>query len=421
MTPWWVAATRGYRRRQLVQGQRLVEIDAQPLDLLRDAAATGNGLLIVPNHAVHYDGPSLYVAADRIRLPLYFMTAWQVFAMSSRWERWGMQRLGCFSVDRESADRNAFKQAVQVLRHEPYPLVVFPEGDIYHTTDVVTSFRDGAAAIALAAAKRSERPILVVPCGIKFWYLDDPTESLLRSLQRIEDRLYLRPATDLTLAKRIRRLAEAALALKELDYFGKTSEGRLRDRIQNLLEGVLAQLEQRHGVAPRGAPPERVKVLRQSVIRQLEQAASDDPTSAGDPAAREPDQHDPGRLATDMEDLFFAMQLFSYRGDYLADQPSIERLAETVDKFEEDILGLDYPTVHGRRHVAIRFGEPRKLVAEDARRGGAEALTQWMQQEVQRLVDGLNDRSSAPRGAGSMAHDGAPGRDVSRAPRRQSL
>ena len=50
-----------------------------------------------------------------------------------------------------------------------------------------------------------------------------------------------------------------------------------------------------------------------------------------------------------MEDLFFATQLFSYPGDYLADDPSIERIAETIDKFEEDILGLALPTVRRQR------------------------------------------------------------------------
>ena len=66
--------------------------------------------MITPNHSAHYDSAALYIAADRIDTPLYFMTAWQVFAMSRGYQRWAMQRLGCFTIDRESNDRQAFKQ-----------------------------------------------------------------------------------------------------------------------------------------------------------------------------------------------------------------------------------------------------------------------------------------------------------------------
>ena len=46
---------------------------------LRSALRDGHGVLITPNHATHYDSNSLYLAADKIGTPLYYMTAWQVF------------------------------------------------------------------------------------------------------------------------------------------------------------------------------------------------------------------------------------------------------------------------------------------------------------------------------------------------------
>lgn len=384
LTPWWVRMSRGYRRRQLEQQQLLDSIEVTNGEIVRQAINAGKGVLITPNHSVHYDAPCLYVAMDRFDLPLYFLTAWQVFGMATRFERIAMQRLGCFSIDRESTDRQAFKQSVQILQEKPHPLVIFPEGDIYHTTDVVTEFRDGAAAIALTAAKRAARPIVVVPCGIKFWYLDDPSANLLSTMRRIEERLFLRTDQNMPLADRIHRLAEAALALKELDYLGQTREGRLRDRIRHLLDAVLLQLETRHGIQHRGeSPPARVKTLRQAVIAKLNEPAT--PASPGDVLAE--------RLGMDMEDLFFVVQLYSYRGDYLADQPTIERLAETVDKFEEDILGRDYPEVRGHRRVSIRFGNPLEVGVGAARQSAAE-LTKTMHASVQRLIDEINDRSS---------------------------
>ena len=106
-------------------GVRSVETDG--VEHLTNAANAG-GVLVAPNHSTHYDSNALYVAADRLNQPLYFMTAWQVFAMSSRWQRFLLQRVGCFSVDRESNDRRAMNEAVRVLRHEPQSAGDFSRG-----------------------------------------------------------------------------------------------------------------------------------------------------------------------------------------------------------------------------------------------------------------------------------------------------
>jgi 1-acyl-sn-glycerol-3-phosphate acyltransferase len=410
ISPWWVRMSAPVRRRQLLSKQRITGVEADNLEVLRRELGQGRGVLIVANHSAHYDSAALYLAADQIHLPLYFMTAWQVFAMSSRFECWAMQRLGCFSVDRESTDRQAFKQAVQILQDAPYPLVIFPEGDIYHTSDCVTPFREGAAAVALAAAKRGARRQVVVPCGIKFWYAEDPTHDLLGIAATLEQRLYLRTQPQQTLPTRIHRLAEAALALKELDYLGHTREGRLRERVVFLTNAVLEQLEQRHAVraAAPATAPERVKTLRQTVIRRLEELQSGqtektentEKTEFRSQASASNKAEEIAGLQADMEDLFFAMQLFSYRGDYLVDSPSIERLAETLDKFEEDILQRDLPTVRGRRRVQIQFGEPLEVDGESRGRDRTAVLTSVMQDNVQRLIDQMNARESMRRGGG---------------------
>src|SRR5262249_42593425 len=153
LTPWWVRLWQPARRRTLLHKQKMVRIEVEGAEHVRQALAEGAGVLITPNHSFHYDSYVLFEAAHRVGRPFHFLTAWQVFAMSSRFERWSMQLHGCFSIDRESADVQAFKQAVDILRMSPFPLVVFPEGDIYHTNDWLTPFRDGAAAIALSAAR----------------------------------------------------------------------------------------------------------------------------------------------------------------------------------------------------------------------------------------------------------------------------
>jgi 1-acyl-sn-glycerol-3-phosphate acyltransferase len=377
LSPWWIRVCRPLRNRTLRRGQRLTRIETQGLDLLRRALDDNAGVLITPNHSFHYDANVLYVVADRVRRPFHFLTAWQVFAMSSRFEQWSLQRHGCFSIDRENNDLGAFKLSVEILRDSPYPLVVFPEGDIYHTNDRVTPFRDGAAAVALAAAKRADRRIVCVPCALKWWFLDDPRPKLLRLMDRLERRLLWRPRPDLPLIERIYRLAGGMLALKEQEYLGAAQVGPVRQRRDGLINTILRRLEQRHGVTkPDDAVPERVKALRRAIIaRQEKEDLSDE---------------EQGKLAGEMEDLFTVVQTYSYPGDYVAERPSLERIAETLDKFEEDLFQVTYPGVRGRRRVVVRFGEPINVPREKNKKDAAADLTSELEGRVQGLLDELN-------------------------------
>jgi 1-acyl-sn-glycerol-3-phosphate acyltransferase len=382
MNPAMVRLSRLFRRRRLRRDQRIESIETPGIERLHHAVNQGKGVLLIANHSAHYDSEALYAAMDDLGLPLYFMVAWQVFGMATPLQRWALQRVGCFSVDREGSDRQAFKQAVQILQKQPYPLVIFPEGDIYHTTDRVTPFREGAAAIALSAARRADRPIVIQPCGIKFWYLDDPTPQLQQLLTTLEERVLLRPLPDWSLKQRVLRLGEAVLALKELDYVGATQKGKVPERIANLTEAVLSRLENKyHRNGAAGNTPERVKAVRQEVIKQF---ASEE--NSADGRQRE--------LGGDMDDLFFVMQLYSHPGDYLSGRPSIERIAETLDKIEEDLFQLDLPNVRGRRRVVIQFGEPIEVPRGDKRREAIAELTGVMRQGVQDIIDALNARAS---------------------------
>jgi 1-acyl-sn-glycerol-3-phosphate acyltransferase len=378
LTPWCVRISRRYRWWQLRSRQRIERVEVEQGHHLKDALGAKQGVLITPNHSTHYDSAALYIAADQLDVPLYFMTAWQVFAMSSRFEVLAMQRLGCFSIDRESTDRQAFKQAVEVLQTQPYPLVIFPEGDIYHTNDSITPFREGAAAIALSAAKRAERKVVIVPTAIKFFYIDDPTEELLATMTKLEERVLLRPAPHRPLIERIYRLAEGIVALKELDFFTTTRSGGVKERAASLIDAILTQMELRHALPSRGSVPERAKAIRQALIKKIE----DDGTAQANGALLQ--------LQQEVEDVFFVMQLYSYPGDYLHAESSIERIAETVDKFEEDILGLDLPTVRGRRRVVVRFGHPLEATAGDGKKVSSAEMTTLLHGKVQELIHGIN-------------------------------
>ena len=85
------------------------------------------------------------------------------------------------SIEKQTTSAR-FESRPDILQKKREPLVIFPEGEIYHCNDRVTPFREGAAAIAVTAARKAKRPIVCVPCAITYRYIEDPTEILLETM-----------------------------------------------------------------------------------------------------------------------------------------------------------------------------------------------------------------------------------------------
>ena len=88
------------------------------------------------------------------------------------------------------------------------------------------------------------------------------------------------------------------------------------------------------------------------------------------------------------------VQLFSYPGDYITERPTVERLAETVDKFEEDVLGYHMARGRGERSAVFQVGEPvdvGQFAAGAAQpRRAAGPLTEALERSVQAMLDEFN-------------------------------
>jgi 1-acyl-sn-glycerol-3-phosphate acyltransferase len=375
---WWFRAARRLRLKAL-EKQQITNIQIEQIENLQTALDAGQGVMIAPNHSFHWDSYCLLTVADRLKTPFYVMTAWQVFSQSSRFECESMQRCGCFSVDRENTDIQSMKTAMDILQHRKEPLVVFPEGDIYHTNDRLTAIRDGAAAIALMAARKSERPIAIVPVAIKRWYTEDPTQSLSRLADKIEERLFWKPQSNKPLVDRILTIASGLLSLKEIEHLGHARQGSLPERISSLADSILKSAESKYQI-PSTKPliPERIKEIRRKIIQQR--------SEQGDQASEQ--QH--REWNADMQDMFLATQLYSYPGDYLQEHPSWERQAETLDKLQEDVLGASYPSSHGRKTVSIRFGEPIAMPIGKEKKASSEGITSELQRQIQSMLDAMN-------------------------------
>ncbi len=378
LSPFVVRMMRSVRQRKCRVDQKLMNVQVNQAGIVRQAIAEGNGVLIVGNHSTHADAYSMNEASDKVGTPFHYLATWHVFDAVGKVGQWLLQRHGVFSIDREGTDRVAFKKAVSLLQEDKHPLMIFPEGEVYHCNDRLTPFREGASAIALTAAKRAERPIVCIPCGIKYRYLEDPTDELLSVMAQIETSIHWRPRQPIPLPQRLLDCAAALMGLKELEYLGEVRQGTLPARTDFLADEILTRLEKRHDIDHHSATiPERVKELRRrtlELIRETEQ-----PTDL-----QTQTWHD------DLDDLFLVVQLFSYPGNYLAENPTIERIAETIDKLEEDVLQVYSATVRGTREATVTFGEPIPVDGGKRSRDAVHELTRTMEKSVQQLIDSMN-------------------------------
>lgn len=352
---------------------------------LQNALKAGKQILIAANHPSHADPFAMYEACARVGTCCHIMAAWHVFAKHSRIMQKCLQWHGCFSVDREANDLTAFRDAVTVLRERKEPLVIFPEGDIYHCNDRLTPFREGAAAIAIAAARRSDRETVIIPAAIRYWYADDPTPHIEQTLEKLEKRILWRPRTEMPIVERIVTIGDAVLGLRELESFGRSYHGPLNERILRLTEFTLSRLEQHYDLRPQDSTPKRVKQIRLAILTRLHDQ-------------RTPDERR-SELRRHLDDVFMALQLFSYSGDYLdAGTATLERIAETIDKLEEDVLQVKTASVNCRRDVMVQFGQPLPVPMIKSRDVTCD-LTHSMESRIRELLIQTKDARSESPGA----------------------
>ncbi len=382
--PLLLRVTRGFRSRILARDYRVDQIEFDGLDHLRPLLQAGDGVMIAPNHCDLADGLVMLSLGDLIGRPICAMAAYQIFTGNAGLRKWLFPRLGIFPVDREGADLAAVKAAIEILAQAEFPLLVFPEGEVYRMSDRLTSLREGVAFLAASAAKKIKegQTVWIVPAGIKYRFLDshDHTPTLLASMDRLEARFTWRPNQEKTLLDRIYRYAEGLLSLKELEYLNAARSGPIPERIASLRSHLLDRMEDRHASKRQETEsvPVRVKELRRSCLEALKADATT-PEIAHE-------------IRRDLNDLFVAVQLFTYPGDYVRECPTVERAAETLLKFEEDVFGKELLAPDGPRRAVVKLGEPIDVGARITSGGKLKTVVGSITRELEKRIQALLDQ-----------------------------
>ena len=316
------------------------------VDRLKASLDAGHGVMLAPNHCRPCDPMVIGLLSERIGRPLNLVASWHLF-MQSRLLTWILPRMGAFSIYREGMDREALKCAIQILTEARRPLVLFPEGVVTRTNDLLNHLMDGTAFIARSAAKQRAGlnppgKVVVHPIAIRYWFRGDIVQVLAPVLEDIERRLTWRPLSDKPLLERIAKVGLALLTLKEMEHFGEQQTGELRQRLDGLIDRLLGPLEQEWLKAKReGNTTARIKTIRTAILPDM--------------VAGEITEQERVRRWQQLADTYLAQQIAFYPPEYFGVQTTPEQMLETVERYEEDLT--DEVHVHRPLHATVEVGE----------------------------------------------------------------
>jgi hypothetical protein len=363
-----------------------------PADSVREIERRGERLLFLPNHSTHSDPQLMTETHRQLGTASCFMAAYDVF-LRGKFSAWVMQRAGAFSVDREGSDRKSMAEALAVLKAGRFGLTIFPEGNVYMMNDRVTPFLEGAAFLALKAQKElgTARPIHVVPVSIKLSHTTDVRPAVREKLGRLAERSGEHFDTDADPVSELLRIGRHLLA-KNLRQRGFIARGEdlatphLSEALRVGAERIVAGLEDKMDLSPKAGDDliARVRKIR-STIHQIRI----------DPA-REAEHRVAAAWA---DEAILALRILGYGNPYVAQKPTLDRFAETVEKLSEDLFGRWDPPI-GPRDALIRVGEPVNLSRwmEETEAGGKSrqataSLTAAMESAVQSGLDAINSEN----------------------------
>jgi 1-acyl-sn-glycerol-3-phosphate acyltransferase len=370
----WVRTLGRLMRRHLRRGWGVESCELRGLEHLRQSLDANHGILLAPNHSRPNDPMLLALVSQAVGRPFYAMASWHVFIEGGRFQGWLANRLGAFSVNRWGMDREALKAAIGILATAERPLVVFPEGHITRTNDVLHPLLPGTTFLARSAARERARAgggsVVIHPVAIKYVFRGDVDQAVAPILAEIETRFAWQSQAGVPTRERIVRVGKALLSLKEIEYFGDAQTGPISERLVRLIDRVLTPLEAAWaGGRHPAAVAERAKALRMAIVPDL--AAGDLP---------EPER---ARRWRHLADIYLAQQLALYPPDYIAGDPTPERILETVERFEEDLT--DRARIHRPFHVIVEVA--RALPATgDRERGGDDPLLARIEAQLKEML-----------------------------------
>ena len=368
-----------------------LDIDADSMARLKTVG--GHPTVLAPNHAAHADPAVIFFLSKRLSQQYYYMTARETFDKG----RFGglrsflLQRFGAYSIVRGTADRNAFRTTRGLLSEGTYPLVIFAEGEISRQNDTVMRFERGIVQLCFwalddMAKAEIDKPLYMVPIGIKYQYPHDMWDDIDAALTELEQSI-LPPAdrTPIERYERLRRIGVAIFRTLAAEYQYKVDETLPLDtHIQKMKEQILSHAEQIMGIHSEADVLTRVRALKNlvdaEVYKDIEQM------TAYERKIHEELLQKFQRFYPDLERL---INFIAISDGYVAEERSQERFLEVIVRLEREVFGTS--KMRGPRVASVRVGEPKNLrdyydTYKARKRETVEQITLELETAVQTLV-----------------------------------
>jgi 1-acyl-sn-glycerol-3-phosphate acyltransferase len=392
-SPWVIALARLLSPVAL-RVRKITGVEVSPEDRERLRRLSGQRVVLTPNHPTVDEPIVVFGLSALLRRHFSFMVSRHIFDLLGGWVGWLLQRGGCYSVLRASADRDAVRTTRRLLTAGRRWLVLFPEGETGGHNDLVLPFHSGVTQMGFWAVDDMARagvraPLYVVPVAIKYLYTGDVRPPLYRSLWRLERELGLSPG-QASPYERLRRIGDSVLCVLERAYqFAAPKGAGMSARIEALKEHVLSKVAAALGVrVPAGEPfPDRLR----AVFNALQQVLYAEVSGLSAYEGRLLGQRQAEAWAL-REDLLRLRNFMAISDSYVEEAASAERFLEVASLLEAEVLGRW--RTHGWRKAVLRVGEPVDLSALRAqykrnKRDTVAAVTRGLESQTRSLLEDL--------------------------------
>jgi len=380
---WWPKILHAYLYRYMRTSFGVQSVECRGADRFQESLSAGHSIILTPNHCRLSDPLVMGVLAKQVGCHLFAMASWHAFK-KSWFSKFMLRRMGAFSVYREGNDRQALDTAIKMLETNQRPLVLFPEGALTRHNDLVGTLMEGPSFIARQAAKRLQkqspaRQVVIHPVAIRYAFVGDLQATIEPVLDRFEKRFTWQPQRQFSLVKRVSKIGDALLALKEVEYLGEVQTGDRYERAEALVRELLETLERDWDIRD---PPEgiisRVKRIRSVLLPDM--------------IAKNISQEERERRWRDLATCYYLQQISHYPRDYILREKNIpERIIETIERLEEDFT--DRAHNYGPFHTVIQVGKaiPVSPKRQRDRHNGRDPIMAQVKTELQTM---LNDIAS---------------------------
>ena len=169
------------------------------------------------------------------------------------------------------------------------------------------------------------------------------------------------------------------LTLKELEHGVKNSpEVPLRERQTRMVNHLLDPLEEEWlGAKAEGGIQTRVKNLRMKIFPEM--------------SRNEVDHAERSRRWKHLEKTYLAQQIDCYPEQYVTEFRSVDRILETIEKFEEDLF--DKCRIHGNLKVVLDVGEAIEVSTKRDRKAESDPLITEIRASINTMLTELQKES----------------------------